>query len=154
MRTLDESENFELKLALFEMHSRQHCELRQKIHLTTERYVTVMIALVALLNSNFNPLCDLNGIRWLACITVLLIMFSIIYMIIKDNRSSLLNAKIVSSLNEDFGLFSKGKIIKQTTLYPPKWRNWGNEKWIKGTILHICIIIMTTVLFFLSLFLN
>lgn len=153
MRSLNDSELFELKLALLEKHSTQHSELRQKIHLTTERYVTIMLALAALVNANI-VVFSKGWLQIIACIIICFIMAAIVYMIIKDNRSSLRHAKIVNAINEEFGLFSKGKIINKIPLYPDKWKDWGNEPRIKGAILHISIVVVVTALVILSLFMS
>lgn len=154
MRSLNDSELFDLKLALLEKHSTQHSGLRQKIHLTTERYVTIMLALAALVNANIVDFSTKGWLQIIACIIICFIMAAIVYMIIKDNRSSLRHAKIVNAINEEFGMFSKGKIINKIKLYPDKWKDWGNEPRIKGAILHISIVVVVTALVILSLFMG
>ncbi len=151
MGKMDDSKLFQLKLTLLEKHSHQHSDLRQKIHLTTERYVTIMLALTALVNSKLTLFSFNVIVQVIAYVLLISAMSSVIFMVLKDNKSSLQHAKIVSRLNEDLGLFSKGKVINHTTLYPSKWKNWGNEKNIKGSILHITIVFVSTVMLIASI---
>lgn len=149
MRKMSEENLFDLQIALWEKHSRQHTEIRQKIHLTTERYVTLVFALLALLNTNLIILT--RRTKTIAIVLVALIMIAIVFMVIKDNKRSLQNAKIVSYINEEFGLFEKSRIIDRITLYPKNWKGWGNECWLKGSIIHILIVLIMTVLLVLSI---
>ena len=149
MRKISEENLFDLQIALWEKHSRQHTEIRQKIHLTTERYVTLVFALFALLSTDWIELTKTTKI--IAIIIVLLLMASILYMIVKDNVRSLRNARIVNELNEEFGLFEKGRIIDRVILYPKNWKGWGNEGWLKGAIIHVLIVFIMTALLVLSI---
>lgn len=106
MRALSESERFDLQLTLLDKHTRQHADLRKKIHLTTERFVTLMIALTTLVDTDIVHFSYTNATKTVSTVVVTIIMIAIVYMICKDHKSSLKNARIVSSLNEEFGLFS------------------------------------------------
>lgn len=140
--------NFELIKMLFEKHSGEFTDRRKKIHSTTEKYITLIMVLFTAVNSRFVDIT--HDLKILFTFTIIIVMTVVIYMIYKDNKTSLDHAKIVNKISNELGLWKEGRSL--SPLYDSKWNSFGYENVLKGILHHLIVIVVITFTLILSLF--
>ena len=132
-------EHFELLKMLFEEHHRQLASKRQKIHSIAER--TTALLLIA---SGWMIVKDKSlptGVHWIIIGVVAFIAGAACYTIYRNNVKYFEVARVICKINKSLSLFELNKYYPGESLYPDKWKNFGEKVSTTGFIPHWCMII-------------
>jgi hypothetical protein len=128
-------QNFDVLKMLFEEHHRQLKAKRDKIHSITEK-TSAFLGLVAGWTLTSQSVAMSVQIRWLVAGFVVVVASSAMSMQYTNHRAYMSVASVLAKLNERIGLYHVGQYIESSSIYPPNWRNFGQEWILKGVLAH------------------
>jgi len=140
----------EILKMLFEEHHRQLVNKRQKIHNTAERTLALLMVIAGWLVINDKPLT--GGIHWILIIAIALITFGACTIIYRNNRSFFAIAKVMKKINTALGLYDKNRFNIEESIYPDKWRNFGEQGEFWGVFTHYIMVIAMAILCVIATF--
>lgn len=147
-----DKDTFEKIKMVYSEHCRQITVLRQKIHTLTEKTVGILLLLAGwgiISKTQFTP-----SIKIILVLIVCILCISSCVMIFTNNRSYLANARVIKKINIMLNFFENGKYLINDSLYPQKWKNFGDYGKISGIIGHWSIIISVSILTIMSILIH
>ena len=133
-------ENIEVLKMLFEVHHHQLEERRQRIHGITQRVVSVFLVIAGW--RLVSQIALSRFLEWLIIFGIVTITAAACYLQYNHNRTYLEIARVISRLNNAFGLFENNRYIAGQAVYEKCFEGFGQEKWWVNIWHHILIIVI------------
>lgn len=129
---------------LFEVHHKHASEKRQKIHSITERTVNIYLIMIGWLVIVDKPMVP--GLRFFLIAGIIVSMITACLTLLTNHKSYLENASVIRNLNDALEVFKTGVYLEGKSLYPERWKNYGQYGRVGGFVGHWSIIIIMAII--------
>ncbi len=134
---------------LFELHHKQLSETRQSIRSLTEKAVGLFVLMAGWIVLSEKSPPDYLKVILVAGVVVIAVFSCGI--LVGQTKGRLRIASVIEKLNNYFGLYTKGLVLKDDAIYPREWSGYSSRSLMHFVGPHIATIVIVALLAIVSI---